>query len=261
MKDGLLSLALFFGSNVFITTKLNAVGISTLPAAVRTFRERVEHDPVKKRELVKKGLLWSARFLHCAAVVGGLRGAWPKMIKVDAVWRIVGSVKESIETRLEKEAEVTAAVLAEEERKRKSKREKVKRKFFSLSRFIKNLLLGGTSDKIDNDEDESPAKEGSDGSDDPKSKTDVTRHGVSKARRVLKGKRDSATDDLLWGVFQISFVVFDQGRFEAVGHAWLVFMLSVLEEAVLNPDLKPEQKVKKVAIIAAVAYASGKLVF
>jgi hypothetical protein len=89
------------------------------------------------------------------------------------------------------------------------------------------------------------------------------------------------TDDILWGLFQISFVFIfssDGGtdsalfnylqysathmtKWQAVGTAWMVFLLTVVEEAVLNPNLNGEEKLKKAGKITLFGIATGKLLF
>ena len=74
----------------------------------------------------------------------------------------------------------------------------------------------------------------------------------------MAGQRDSALDDILWGVFQVSMVFFDAGRWKAIGHAWMVFLLRVLEEALLDDKLNSKQKLRRLLVVA---YVSGRLVF
>jgi hypothetical protein len=84
---------------------------------------------------------------------------------------------------------------------------------------------------------------------------------VTKAKALLAGKRESSMDDIIWGVFQIAFVIYDMGRWKAIGHAWMVFLLHVLEETYLNDKLTHQQKMRKFAYITVAAYFSGRLVY
>lgn len=84
---------------------------------------------------------------------------------------------------------------------------------------------------------------------------------VAKAQALLAGKRESSMDDIIWGVFQIALVFFDVGRWRAIGHAWMVFLLHVLEETYLNDKLTRKQKMRKFAYLTIAAYFSGRLVY
>lgn len=84
---------------------------------------------------------------------------------------------------------------------------------------------------------------------------------VKKAKSLLAGKRESSMDDVIWGVFQIALVVFDVGRWQAIGHAWMVFLLHVLEETYLNDELTHKQKMRKFGYLTVTAYVSGRLVY
>ena len=94
----------------------------------------------------------------------------------------------------------------------------------------------------------------------PVTKTAKAQSAVKKTKSIIKGKRDSATDDIIWGVFQASFVLLDQTIGKALAYAWLLFLLTILEEALLNPKLKKEQRLKRLLWIMATGYFSGRLV-
>lgn len=94
----------------------------------------------------------------------------------------------------------------------------------------------------------------------PVSKTAKAQSAVKKTKSIIKGKRDSATDDIIWGVFQAFFVLLDQTIGKALAHAWLLFLLTILEEALLNPKLNKEQRLKRLLWIIATGYFSGRLV-
>ena len=84
---------------------------------------------------------------------------------------------------------------------------------------------------------------------------------VRKAKALLAGKRESSMDDIIWGVFQIALVFFDVGRWQAIGHAWMVFLLHALEETWLNDKLTHKQKMRKFGYLTVTAYFSGRLVY
>jgi len=91
-------------------------------------------------------------------------------------------------------------------------------------------------------------------------KTAKAQSAVKRTKSIIKGKRDSATDDIIWGVFQASFVLLDQTIGKALAYAWLLFLLTVLEEALLNPKLNKGQKLRRLGWIVICGYYSGKLV-
>ena len=70
----------------------------------------------------------------------------------------------------------------------------------------------------------------------------------------------SATDDIIWGVFQSSFVLLDQTIGKAMAYGWLLFLLTILEEAILNPKLNKKQRLKRLGWIVVTGYYSGRLV-
>mmetsp|Transcript_3785 Transcript_3785/g.8520 ORF Transcript_3785/g.8520 Transcript_3785/m.8520 type:complete len:85 (-) Transcript_3785:822-1076(-) len=47
---------------------------------------------------------------------------------------------------------------------------------------------------------------------------------------------------------------------KGLAYAWLLFLLTILEEAVFNPKLNKEQRLKRFCWIVATGYYSGKLV-
>ena len=91
-------------------------------------------------------------------------------------------------------------------------------------------------------------------------KTAKAQSAVKRTKSIIKGKRDSATDDIIWGVFQSSFVLLDQTIGKALAYAWLLFLLTILEEAILNPKLNKEQRLKRLGWIVITGYYSGRLV-
>ena len=61
-------------------------------------------------------------------------------------------------------------------------------------------------------------------------------------------------------MFQSSFVLLDQTIGKALAYAWLLFLLTILEEAILNPKLNKEQRLKRLGWIIITGYYSGRLV-
>jgi hypothetical protein len=78
---------------------------------------------------------------------------------------------------------------------------------------------------------------------------------------VISGKRESAVDDIAWGAFQMAFVYWDWTNRQAIGTAWILFLLTVIEDAWLNPNLSKEEKWRKASWIGVVAIGTGKLLF
>lgn len=237
MTDRLSSIALFFFSSIF-TRKLNAIGISNLPVALQSFADA-------KKAAYQKGLLkYAEGALLTIVVAAGFLNKWHHLIKANAVLNIAMGVKESIDTRNMKVEE--AKRLAEQ---RKHMPVSKIRQFF---RKIKERLLQWRNKvfriKKPKEEEEDPKK---------KKKQLV----VNKAKALLAGRRDSATDDILWGVFQVSLVFFDAGNMRAMGHAAMVFLLHAFEETFLNDELTWKQKRNKIIWLAMTGYMSGKFFF
>jgi hypothetical protein len=87
------------------------------------------------------------------------------------------------------------------------------------------------------------------------------RQHVKKAKLVVQGHRESVWDDIVWGALQIAFIYHDWTNWQTFVVAWLVFLLTVLEEAILDPSLSKKQKWRKAMWIGAVAVTTGKLAF
>jgi hypothetical protein len=87
------------------------------------------------------------------------------------------------------------------------------------------------------------------------------RHHIQKAKLVVQGQRESAIDDLIWGALQIALIYYDWTHWQTLVMAWMIFLLTVLEEAWLDESLTSEKKWRKAMWIAAAAIATGKLAF
>lgn len=227
MSDKLFSTVLFLVSCLF-TQKLNAIGIANLPMVIRTFQE------TDKKQWYK----YAVGLFQSSVVISGLLNRWPILIKVNAGWNIGLAVKESIDARKERESTEKSSNDHHADRK-------------SLSRYVKDFFFFGTS---------KAQQEGDKPADEDKNLT-KTQQTLKKAKSILSGKRDSAIDDIIWGVLQVSFVFFNQSNLQAIGHAWMVFLLTILDEAVFNPRLDSNQKMKQVAWVSFVGYMSGKLIY
>ncbi|KAL3925323.1 MAG: hypothetical protein SGILL_000480 [Bacillariaceae sp.] len=228
-------------------------------------------------DLSKKG----AAILKIAAVVSGIINVFPQtIIKWSVIWNIVVMVEESIYDRkhqdFQREEAERQQMLAQLEFEN-TPWGKIVKWFRERLQWLRMKLLGNIDKKTKEDPKTLRASDSSFSSLDEKA-----REHVRHAKQLLKtGKRESVTDDMLWGLFQILFVfVFssDGGtssalfnylhysatnmtKWQGVGTAWMIFLLTVIEEAVLNPKLSGEEKLKKAGWIAAVAVTTGKLVF
>lgn len=87
------------------------------------------------------------------------------------------------------------------------------------------------------------------------------RQHVSKAKRVVQGHRESVLDDMIWGGLQIVFIYNEWTNWQTFVIAWLAFLLTILEEAILDTTLSCKQKWRKILWIGAAAVGTGKLAF
>ena len=308
-----------------VNKRLNAVGISSLPAAIKAYRT-TSADDIKK-DVKRKMYAHLVSLFHSSAVVSGLFGRHPRLIQVHAIVGIGAAVKDSIVLRRQKE---------EEARLEAERRAAEKARGASMTRWVKGLMFGSSSSSIDDNDNvtdsdssyiDSDTKEvdgalsesgvmyqqaiSSSQRDDaqrelpdaskkeeknslrkrfgfgkkkkkeiqsatsssapaqpekkrktkPKGyKTAKAQSAVKRTKSIIKGKRDSATDDIIWGIFQTSFVLLDQNIGKALAYAWLLFLLTILEEALLNPKLNKEQRLRRLGWIVVTGYYSGKLV-
>ena len=311
-----------------VNKKLNAVGISSLPAAIKTYRT-ISADDIKK-DVKRKMYAYLVSLFHSSAVISGLFGRYPRLIQAHAIVGIGAAVKDSILLRRQKE---------EEARLEAERRAAEKARGGSMTRWVKGWMFGSSPSSVGDNDDtsshdgnaEDDAKGDQDGSsesevnqqaisssqtqvqdglldsasrkeekknlrkrfgfgkkkDETKSevvtpspapsttksqpekkktpkpkgyKTAKAQSAVKRTKSIIKGKRDSATDDIIWGVFQSSFVLLDQTIGKALAYAWLLFLLTILEEAILNPKLNKEQRMKRLGWIVITGYFSGRLV-
>lgn len=293
-------IAIFLLTNLF-TSKLNALGISNLPTAIQTVRAAWKDDSKKKTGkivylagifnslVVVSGLTGRWPYLiqtnAVANILNGVKESIAARRKAESVSeeelnqespRKRSILSNAIKNRLfpsrkasakdttspakmaadevdssnhsSEAADVpTSTKKVEETQATSSTSSSLKKRFFSS----KNDPKDSTSKTVDKKAD---AANGSlSGSRRKKS--------LKKAQALLAGKRESAVDDILWGVFQISLVFFDLGRWQAIGHAWMVFLLHVIEETAFNEKLNRKQKMRKFAYLSVTAYYSGRLVY
>ena len=228
----------------------------------------------------------AAAILKIAAVVSGIINVFPReIIKWSVIWNVVVVVEESIYDRkhedFQREEVERQQMLAQLEFE-KTTWGKIVKWFRERLNWLRFKLLGdmrGSKGK------KAKAKATTDhlkSSNSSSTSLDSAREHVKHAKRLLKtGKRESVTDDILWGLFQISLVfVFSSdggtdsallnhlhysatniSKWQALGTAWMIFLLTVIEEAALNPNLNGEEKLKKAGKIALVGVTTGKLLF
>lgn len=185
---------------------------------------------------------WCLSFGGC---LSGFTDRWPSLIKVNAIANIANGVKESISARRKAES-VSEAELKQAERRRSPT---------SFFKAFKDKLFPARKSK-----EEESASDSDEKLMDEKEKA-ARRSKLALAQALLHGKRESAVDDILWGVFQISLVFFDMGRWQVVGHAWMLFLLNAMEKTVFNEKLNQNQKWRKFAWLSFTAYLSGKIMF
>ena len=80
------SVLLFLVSYPFaskVNKKLNAVGISSLPAAIKAYRT-ISADDIKK-DVKRKMYAYLVSLFHSSAVISGLFGRYPRLIQAHAI--------------------------------------------------------------------------------------------------------------------------------------------------------------------------------
>ena len=274
--DKLPSMIIYYLASTFLASRLRSVGISNLPVAFQQWRQTLssKRRPDGSLDVVSCAKELFQTLYHSLVVVSGVWNIYPLVIQWHAVWNIILAVKESIDQRnLEK--------LLEAEKKKKNDDandetttttdKSARSRRTSMTQIMKGWLL------LDNNNDNHVEKKAVEKNADQGNKALITKSSNSirsqksqdqaqkaaqKAKQLLAGKgRDSATDDICWGIMQICFVWLNSTTLQAVGTAWMIFLLTVMEEAVFNPKLTKNQKIRKACWILAVAYGSGKLVF
>jgi len=247
------------------TKKINAVGISNLPAALAAYRHAKSQE--LKHDARRRTLALLVCLLHSSTVFSALFGRYPRLIVAHSVACIALSVRDSIEARREEEEQERLKAEQGKEEQQQQERGKIA----SVTGRLRDWMFGSSTSEDDGDDD-GDADNGTnfaaggrgdadgDGSKGKKSKTAQAQEAVRKTKRILRGKRDSATDDVAWGAFQASFILLDHAFGKAMSYVWLLFLLTVLEEALLNPRLSRRQRTKRLLLVAATGFVCRNLV-
>jgi hypothetical protein len=221
-------IGIYLFSRLF-TSRLNALGVANLPTALTSLRSAA--DNANKKDWL---LNYGAGIFHSLVVYSGFTGRWLNLVKVNAAAGIAKAVMNSIRARRKGELVPDVDTMSQTARSPSPSAT-------NILKDLKNRLF--------------PAKK----EEDLNAQADSRKKALDKAKALLAGKRDSTFDDVLWGVFQISMVFFDFGGWQALGHAWLVFLVHVCEETVFNDKLRRNQKIRMFAWLAVTAYVSRKL--
>jgi hypothetical protein len=233
LSDRVTSVGIYFFATMF-TRKLNAIGISNIPEVLQTFREAKLSE-----QKLTKFYKFAMTLFQSAVVFSGLQGMWPNLIRLNAILYIAQCVKQSVGAR--KTSAEEAKRLTEEGKPLSQQRSSLSGQLKQCWR--KNKLFVAKEQTA------------------PKKDDDKKLWQLEKAKALLEGKRDSAFDDVLWGVVQASLLFFDTSHLQAIGHAWLLFLIRACQETVLNDELTWKQKRLKLISLTVTAYLSGKLVF
>lgn len=217
------SLTIYLVSRFLQKSKLNALGISNLPLVF----EALLSDNQQAQEVFDPYLKTA---FYSAVVTAGLFDFYPWIIQANGVAQIALGVHQSIQARK----------LQQEHEKHQLKQQQTRRRWFWERKST-------PKQQQEQQDEQSPCKQQA--------------AAMHYAQRLLEGKRDSAMDDVLWGVFQASLLFYDVSWIRALVHAWMVFLLHVMEDALWRDDLTAKQKGHKILWLTAVAYVSGKLVF
>lgn len=63
----------------------------------------------------------------------------------------------------------------------------------------------------------------------------------------------------MWGGLQLAFIYNDWTHWQAAAATWMAFLLTVLEEALLDESMTSRERWRKAAWIGVVAVGTGKL--
>mmetsp|Transcript_5069 Transcript_5069/g.11053 ORF Transcript_5069/g.11053 Transcript_5069/m.11053 type:complete len:174 (+) Transcript_5069:364-885(+) len=134
--DSKISSILIFLASYPFTKKLNAIGISSLPAALKAYQNTKNED--LKNDVKKKAYAYFVSIFHSSAVFSGIFGRYPRLIQANAIVGIGVAVKESIAVR--KEDEERARLEAE-------RRAQSSISGPSISSRLKNWMFGSSCGK------------------------------------------------------------------------------------------------------------------
>jgi hypothetical protein len=85
---------------------------------------------------------------------------------------------------------------------------------------------------------------------------------LEKTKRIVQGQqhRQSNIDDVLWGIIQCIMIFHDVNTYyHTLLVSWVLLLIKILEDVVMNPQLTKKQKYTKAFWILLVAIGSGKL--
>jgi len=187
-------------------------------------------DPLDDPSFCQKSLVWSVIQIVCAA--SGFFDWYPSVVVKSAfVFHILLTVQDSIETRPE-----------ELQRKRNEKLRLESALFwkFFLPAFFwkwmgyKAIVDAATSKNNSNSKNNNQ-----------KDSPPMTHEKLEKVtKNVAIGQRETAVENLIWGVLIISYVVFDLTHKQAIGTAFLVYLCTLLEDVLLSTAVSIERNNK-----------------
>lgn len=292
-------IGIFLLSNIF-TSKINAMGISNLPTAITTVRAAYKDKGKKKQGrivyfagifnslVVVSGLTgrwpWLIKTNAVANIVNGVKESISARRKAESV-----SEDEVNQERPRKRSILSNAIKSRlfpsrkdstEDASASSKEDEVDDSIHSSTSSTTGTATTDPSTSTSTQSGDVPVKSPGTSSlknrffSSKKSSNDTTskstekdvekskrKKTLKKAQSLLAGKRESAMDDMIWGIFQISMIFYDMSWWQSVGRAWMVFLCHVLEETALNDKLTRKQKMRKFAYLTVTAYLSGRIVF
>jgi hypothetical protein len=85
---------------------------------------------------------------------------------------------------------------------------------------------------------------------------------LEKTKKIVQGQqhRQSNIDDVLWGIIQCIMIFHDVNTYyHTLLVSWVLLLIKILEDVVMNPQLTKKQKYTKAFWILLVAVGSGKL--
>jgi DNA uptake protein ComE-like DNA-binding protein len=300
----IISVLMFMVSNVWYGhRRIRSIGISNFPLSFALFCKyskpfaRIQSlDKRKKYDLktdddvddlifVRTCLLWSIMQFIC--VISGLFDWYcDVIIKGSIIFHIMLTVSDSIRQR---------PILQMEEELKKRRKQKLQLESAYFWKFLlpKPIFILFGYQKVMNDHATNskplplpmPMKSTVTDDDDTvhlnklneKQKEELQKK-LKIAKNVVKGKRETATEDLIWGVIQIAYVGFDVTHKQAIGTAFICYLCTLLEDYALiilssnsdsdsnSNDNKTKKKNKKInwfklVWILICVYITGKLFF
>ncbi len=177
-------------------------------------------NPLDDPSFATKCLVWSMVQLGC--VISGLFNWYPSIvIKGALVFHILMTVQDSIETR---------PMIQQEKELKRQRQDQLQLESAVFWKFFlpkpvwrwmgfEAIVAKATgSSSIDAD----PAAK--------KKKPPKLIRKVQKTKKIARGKRETAAEDLIWGALQIAYVILDLTSKQAIGTAILVYLCTLLED-------------------------------